>query len=77
MRKYIVRGLAWAALGFVVLWGLRLGAGYLERPNGHTTTVRQGAVGDGFELEKRNYASSKVMRNTADQAGNAVMAAMD
>jgi hypothetical protein len=77
MRRYIVRGLAWAALGFVVLWGLRLGAGYLERPNGHTTTVRQGAVGDGFELEKRNYASSKVMRNTADQAGNAVMAAMD
>ena len=77
MRRYIVRGLAWAALGFVVLWGLRLGAGYLERPNGRTTTVRQGAVGDGFELEKRNYASSKVMRNTADQAGNAVMAAMD
>lgn len=77
MRRYIVRGLTWATLGFVVLWGLRLGAGYLERPDGRAVTVRQGADGSGFELEKRNYASTKVMRNTSDQAGNAVMAAMD
>lgn len=64
MRKVIVRGVLFAATGFVVLWGLRLGYGYLEQPNGGYRTSTSGADTGGFEHEKHNYASAKVQRST-------------
>lgn len=62
MRRIIVRGLSAAALGFLVLWGLRLGYGYLEQPDGGYRQVSSTGNLGGFENEKRNYASSKVER---------------
>lgn len=62
MRQTITRALAWAALGFVVLFGLRLGYGYLDPRPVDLGRRGGGGEGEGFELEKRNYASAKIQR---------------
>jgi hypothetical protein len=62
MRRVIIRGLVWAAAGFIALWALRLGYGYLEQPNGGYRSSTSTAATNGFENEKRNYASTKVQR---------------
>lgn len=62
MRRLVIRVLAGAAAGFLVLWGLRVGYGYLEQPNGGYRSYTSGADTDGFEHEKHNYASTKVQR---------------
>ena len=61
MRHTLVRAIAWTAVGFVVLFGLRLGYGYLD-PRSPDRRVSGGGEGEGFELEKRNYASAKIQR---------------
>lgn len=73
MRSSVIRGLIWITLGFVTLWGLRLGVGYLEQPNGRATTVPSRADDDGFELTKRNYASTKVVRQGGGTGAGAAM----
>lgn len=71
MRRALVRGLAWAAAGFVVLWALRLGYGYLDQPNGRSRAQSGGADTSGFEHEKRNYASQKFQRKGGADAPGA------
>ncbi|MCA9677867.1 MAG: DUF4349 domain-containing protein [Kofleriaceae bacterium] len=73
MRTKIIRGLALIGAGFAVLFGLRLGWGYLSHPDGAARRVEQASDLSGFELEKRNYASAKIARKV--EGGGA--AAMD
>lgn len=68
MRRVIVRGLVGATLGFIVLWALRLGYGYLEQPNRSYRASGSGAGTSGFEHDKHNYASAKVQRGGAAAA---------
>lgn len=62
MRRAIIRGLVWAAAGFVALWALRLGYGYLDQPDGRRRSEHASADTSGFEHEKHNYASQKFER---------------
>jgi len=64
MKRAIIRAVAWATAGFIVLLGLRLGYGYLEHPDGRAAPPSTPDEGGGFELEKRNYASAKIARET-------------
>jgi hypothetical protein len=71
MKRAIIRAVAWATAGFIVLLGLRLGYGYLEHPDGRAAPASSGDDGGGFELEKRNYASAKIARAPRDGAAKA------
>lgn len=68
MRQTISRAVAWAALGFVVLLGLRLGYGYLDPSPWAHRYSSGGGDGESFELEKRNYASAKIARSGGELA---------
>lgn len=49
-------------LAFLVLWALRLGHGYLSKPNGQiqATQTEFDSPIESFNLERKNYASSKM-----------------
>ncbi len=70
MRKTVIRSLALAALGFVLLFGARLGLGYLEHPEGvdPASAIDNNGDAGGFDNEKRNYASQKVASRTQGAA---------
>ncbi|MCE9578440.1 MAG: DUF4349 domain-containing protein [Deltaproteobacteria bacterium] len=71
MRKTVIRSIALAALGFVLLFGARLGLGYLEHPEGVDRADQvdnNNDSGGGFENEKHNYASQKVASRTQGAA---------
>jgi len=67
MKTYFKRGVLLLAIGFVVLFCLRLGYGYLvpgdDSPS--NTDSLSGNFGD-FELVKKNYASEKLKFDRAD-----------
>jgi hypothetical protein len=72
MTRAIRRGLGLAALGFVLLFGLRLGYGYLAtpRPSAPASSGATSGGNGGFEFEKKNYASVSVTRQPS--AGPAI-----
>jgi len=59
------RGLLVVALGLVTLFLLRLGYGYHQQPNGVPDGVDSDPLTP-FELDKHNYASSKLRRSKGD-----------
>ncbi|TXH71351.1 MAG: DUF4349 domain-containing protein [Thiothrix sp.] len=63
-------------LAFLALWALRLSYGYLTKPNGKvqpTQTEFESPI-ESFDLERKNYASSKLQ---AAPSGQAALAAID
>lgn len=56
MKRKLVRGAVWVSAGFAVLFGLRLGYGYLAHPG--SGDLGAGAqVPSTFEFAEKNYAS--------------------
>lgn len=57
-------------LMFLALWVLRLGYGYLTKPNGQiqTTQAEFDSTIEGFTLERKNYASNKMEMQPVGQA---------
>lgn len=63
-------------LAFLALWGLRLGYGYLSKPNGQIQTTQSefDSPIESFNLERKNYASSKMK---AAPSGQVALTAVD
>jgi hypothetical protein len=64
-------------LAFLALWVLRLGYGYLTKPNGQIQVVQTefDANIESFTVERKNYASSKM--KVEPSVGQAVLTAVD
>lgn len=64
-------------LAFLSLWALRLGYGYLTKPNGQVQTMQTefDSMIEGFTLERKNYASSKMKMEPS--LGQAPLGAVD
>jgi hypothetical protein len=56
MKRRLIRGVLWLGAGFVVLFGLRLGYGYLAHPT-ESTGADHYQVPSSFEFAEKNYAS--------------------
>lgn len=70
MKKSIIKGIKIFALGFFLLFFLRLVYGYLSYPVNQNNQVRMDRVGNTFSgFSGRNYASKKIIRK-----GNSVQA---
>ncbi|MEZ4439879.1 MAG: DUF4349 domain-containing protein [Polyangiaceae bacterium] len=72
MPPKLRRGLSILALGFVVLFSLRLAYGYHSQPNREAGGPPP-AVATAFELDKHNYASSKMHRRKGGDGGTATV----
>lgn len=64
MKSQIKKGIFLLVLGFVVLFFLRLGYGYLYVEAATSSNVN--TYSDSFEFSKKNYASTKLMDSTSD-----------
>lgn len=64
-------------LAFLTLWALRLGYGYLTKPNGQIQVVQAefDANIESFTVERKNYASSKM--KVEPSVGQAALTAVD
>jgi hypothetical protein len=64
-------------LAFLALWALRLGYGYLTKPNGQIQVAQTefDANIESFTVERKNYASSKM--KVEPSVGQAVLTAVD
>lgn len=64
-------------LAFLALWALRLGYGYLTKPNGQIQAVQTefDANIESFTVERKNYASSKT--KVEPSVGQAALTAVD
>lgn len=71
MKTYFKKGFAYLAIGFVILFLLRLIYGYFV-PNERFLTASSGSPADGvlsgLQLSRNNYASDKLMKFSLDSA---------
>lgn len=65
MKRKIVRGLVALALGYALLFTLRLGYGYLRHPT-EPSQAGSPLAPSAFENPRNNYASSKIKRGKND-----------
>lgn len=67
MKTYFRKGFLFLVLGFVALFGLRLGYGYLVVTDGSPSGSNTGAPNsEAFGFSKNNYASEKLQRAKGD-----------